>query len=107
MYAHYILDTMLNRSIKQIEQRLDRQDMTISEVIADSVHDELHEYATDLPPCNNNKQALLGYAKLEIADLQVIITSIHPAQDADMVACGTVSASAATLFYTVNEVFMA
>ncbi|BAU96074.1 hypothetical protein N24_1812 [Corynebacterium suranareeae] len=105
MYAHYILDTMLNRSIKQIEQRLDRQDTTISDAIADSVHDELHEYATANAPCDSNKQALLGHVELDIADLQIIIDSIHPAQGADMVVCGTVSASTTTLFYTVDEVF--
>lgn len=105
MYAFYILDTMLNLSIKQIEQCLDRQDTTISHIIADSVHDKLHEYATTNPPCDSDKQALLGHVELEIASLQIIITSIHPAEGTDMVVCGTVSASASTWFYTVDEVF--
>lgn len=106
MYAYYILDTMLNRSIKQIEQRLDRQETAISDVIADCVHDKLHELATTNPPCDSDEHTLLGHVELDIADLQIIIKSIHPAQDGDLVVCGTIAASATTLFYTVDEIFI-
>ena len=106
MYAYYILDTMINRSVKLIDQRLDRQETTISELISDSVHDKLHEYATDNSPCDQHGQTLYGYTKIEIADLQIIVTSIHPAQDGDLVVCGTIATSATTLFYTVDEIFI-